>query len=735
MKTLSTKTQARIVLLFVFILCYAVSFANNNLKRLASKMIPGQENNIYFEQSNNNNDFFELETIKGKLYIRGNNGVSMARGLNHYLRNYLHVTTSCTGNNIRNVSSLPATNGKVRIEASLPLRYYLNYCTYSYSMAYWDWNQWEEEIDRMALQGINMPLVAVIGQYAVWQNTLRRLGYTEKEIISFLPGPGYEAWWLMGNLEEAGGPVSQQFIDRQADLQKKMLNRMREYGMEPVLQGFYGMVPNSLIAKHPEADIRDAGKWITYQRPAFLSPSDPLFAKVARIFYEEQEKLFGKSRYYGGDPFHEGGNSKEINITEAASNIYKSMKDINPEAVWILQGWSGNPSIALLKGLKQGEALVLDLMACARPQWGGVPSSTFHREDGFLNHNWVWCALPNFGGRIGMYGKLNSYASGAIKALKHPKGKLICGVGTAPEGIGTNPIDYDMVYDVAWQKDTIKVENWIANYSTYRYGAKNKNAKACLQALSTSIYNCPTPYDGPQESFFCARPSLKIDYVSSWGTARLYYNPQDVVNALSLLIKASNQLKQANTYRYDLVDLTRQVIADYGKYIHAQIVEAYKTKDSEKFRFYTEKFLGMIADQDCLLGTRPEFLVGRWIQQAGTCGFSPTEKEQYIRNAKRQITTWTSVPSSLHEYAHKEWNGILASLYAPRWKAYFDYLQAKMNEQNPKEIDFMQIDTEWVNNNTSFTVLPEQDAVKTAKTLYNKYIPEISKAYTTSENN
>ena len=28
----------------------------------------------------------------------------------------------------------------------------------SYSMAYWDWNRWEAEIDWMALQGINLPL-------------------------------------------------------------------------------------------------------------------------------------------------------------------------------------------------------------------------------------------------------------------------------------------------------------------------------------------------------------------------------------------------------------------------------------------------------------------------------------------------------------------------------------------------------------------------------------------------
>ena len=45
----------------------------------------------------------------------------------------------------------------------------------------------------MALQGINMPLMAVYSQYAVWQNTLRRLNFSEDDIRKFLPGAGYEA--------------------------------------------------------------------------------------------------------------------------------------------------------------------------------------------------------------------------------------------------------------------------------------------------------------------------------------------------------------------------------------------------------------------------------------------------------------------------------------------------------------------------------------------------------------
>ncbi|MEG1547080.1 MAG: alpha-N-acetylglucosaminidase TIM-barrel domain-containing protein, partial [Bacteroides sp.] len=246
-----------------------------------------------------------------KVLIRGNNGVSMARGLNHYLRNYCHLSTSWCGENMVSLPNpLPSITKKVRVEASVPYRYYLNYCTYSYSMAFWTWEQWEKEIDRMALQGVNMPLMAVNSQYAVWQNTLRRLNFTEEEILKFLPGAGYEAWWLMGNLEGFGGPVSQEFIAKQTDLEKKMLARMNELGMKPVFQGFYGMVPNSLKSKYPNARIKEQGQWLAYQRPAFLDPTDPLFDKIASIYYEEQKKIFGDAHFYGGDPFHEGGVSE-----------------------------------------------------------------------------------------------------------------------------------------------------------------------------------------------------------------------------------------------------------------------------------------------------------------------------------------------------------------------------------------------------------------------------------------
>lgn len=79
----------------------------------------------------------------------------------------------------------------------------------------------------MTMHGINMPL-AVTGQEAVWQNTLRKYGMNYEEIRSFLVGPAYFAWQWITNIESIFGPLPQQWIDRSIALGKKILQRERE---------------------------------------------------------------------------------------------------------------------------------------------------------------------------------------------------------------------------------------------------------------------------------------------------------------------------------------------------------------------------------------------------------------------------------------------------------------------------------------------------------------------------
>lgn len=89
----------------------------------------------------------------------------------------------------------------------------MNYCTVSYSAAWWDWERWQRELDFMAMNSINMPL-SVVGLEAVWYNTLLKHKFTDEEARQFLAGPGHFAWQWMQNLQSYGGPLPKSWIDK-----------------------------------------------------------------------------------------------------------------------------------------------------------------------------------------------------------------------------------------------------------------------------------------------------------------------------------------------------------------------------------------------------------------------------------------------------------------------------------------------------------------------------------------
>ena len=336
------------------------------------------------DENNPLKDYFEISSEDGKVLITGNSDLSLATGLNWYLKYVAGIHLSWNNLSQKLPEILPLPQEKIRKETSMQNRYYLNYCTYSYSMAFWDWERWEKEIDWMAMHGINMPL-SITGMEVVWYNLLKRLGYTTEEVNEFISGPAFMAWWQMNNLEGWGGPNPDSWYQQQEALQKKIVARMRELGIEPVFPGYAGMVPRN-IGEKLGYQIADPGKWCGFPRPAFLSTEDEHFDSFAAMYYEELEKLYGKANYYSMDPFHEGGN--------------------NPKAVWIIQAWQASPREDMIASLNQGDLLVLDLYSEKRPQWGD-PDSMWYREKGFGKHDWLYCMLLNFGGNVGLHGRMN----------------------------------------------------------------------------------------------------------------------------------------------------------------------------------------------------------------------------------------------------------------------------------------------------------------------------------------
>ena len=188
----------------------------------------------------------------------------------------------------------------------------------------------------MALNGINMPL-AITGQEAVWYNVWSKLGMTDKEIRNYFTGPTYLPWHRMANIDKWNGPLPKEWLDKQTILQKQILERERALNMKPVLPAFAGHVPAELKKIYPEANIQYLGEWAGFDdayRCHFLNPEEPLFAKIQKLFLDEQTKLFGTDHIYGVDPFNEVDppSWEPKYLKNVSKNMYNTLKKSRPRS-------------------------------------------------------------------------------------------------------------------------------------------------------------------------------------------------------------------------------------------------------------------------------------------------------------------------------------------------------------------------------------------------------------------
>ena len=704
-------------------------------------------------------DFFEIDqapkgngtsaaskSATGKnnpIIIRGNSWVNIAVGINWYLKHHAGIHISWNNMNVKLPAVLPAVKQKERHETDLKLRYNFNYCTFSYTMAFWDWNRWQKEIDWMALHGINMPLAAV-GTESVWRNMLLKLGYSEEEVGKFIAGPAFLAWWEMNNLEGWGGPLPLGWYKQQETLQKKILARMKEMGMKPVLPGYCGMVPHDAKQKLG-LNVTDAGRWNSYQRPANLSPTDSRFAEIADLYYKELTRLYGKSDYYSMDPFHESGNDAAVDYGKAGEALMSAMKRANPHAIWVVQGWNENPRPQMIANLKVGDLLVLDLFSESRQNFedfctgentsgpGKKDFSTSKKEGIYGKHQWLFCLLENFGGNVGLHGRmdqlLNNFYLATVKkdTPKQENSSLLTlhsslkGWGFTMEGSENNPVMFELMSELPWRAEKITKEDWIREYCYARYGVHDATIEKAWTLLAQSIYNCPKGniQQGTHESIFCARPSLNSYQVSTWSLMSNYYDPEDTRQAAILLTSVAEKYRGNNNFEYDLVDICRQALADQGRKQYLKTMADFKAFSRQDFKKDSDRFLKMILLQDKLLGTRQEFRLGHWIEEARSLGKTAEEKDLYEWNARVQITTWgnriCADNGGLHDYGHKEWQGLLKDFYYLRWSTFMKSLASQLSLQDTPRIDWYGLEDSWTLQKNPYSSKAEGSPIDVAK--------------------
>lgn len=554
--------------------------------------------------------------------------------------------------------------------APAPVRLAYNYCTLSYTFAYYGEKEWTAEIDRLAKKGYNVATV-MDGTYKVWELTLRDLGCDEKDIFAFIPDECARVWWLMGNLEGEGGPLDQATIDEDARRGRFICDKMRERGIEPLLEGFFGMVPTWLAERDTSLHTVPQGKWgggRAYNRPAILDPTSDAFARIAAIWYKNLEKVYGfKPKYLAGDLFHEGGKTGDLDVTASVRAVQAAQQTAFPGATWVVQAWQSNPTDAVRAGLDPRftliERLVDDMGKGSEGYW----------IEGFGELPWIWCEVLNFGGNHGLYGNLKTFAHMA-RAAKGPAAKTFRGYGSLSEGYCTNPVCYDLFEDMMMRPLGTELTDeelaaWLDNWVDKRYGltdsqltTHNSKLHEAWRILAGTAYACPNRHEGAVENLICAYPGWNVTRARTWAPKTgLYYDAAKLEKALALMEDVAANANLTEAFKYDLYDLQRQVKANKLRALVPRL------KDDA----YARKEFIAIGESMCDPNAYvPEdFRLSYWEDLARR-----RAGERGVKAWRRMITTWVNDSigrTPLADYANREYPELIREYYLPRWKKFF----------------------------------------------------------------
>ncbi|KAB0799964.1 hypothetical protein PPYR_07844 [Photinus pyralis] len=630
-------------------------------------------------------DVFKLERLSsGNVQITGSTGVAAASGFHHYLKYYCSCHVSWEASNLNLPSPLPNVN--VTVNAQDRFRYYQNVCTASYSFAWWQWKDWEKHIDWMALNSYNLVL-ALTGVEAIWKKVYERLNLTEEEIKAHFPGPAFLAWGRMGNIRGWGGPLSDYWHGKSLQLQHKILDRMRSFGIVPVLPAFAGHVPRAIQRLFPNSKVTKTEQWNkfndTYCCPYLLEPTDPLFQTIANMFMDELIQEFGTNHVYSCDTFNEmlPDNRDVSYLQKMGRAVYSGMSSSDANAIWVMQNWlfvheitfwTPERAKALLTSVPQGKMLVLDLQSEQHPQ--------YNRFHSYYGQPFIWCMLHDFGGTLGMFGSLYTINAEVSKARLQVNGTMV-GSGITPEGINQNYILYDFMSEVSWRTEPTDLTIWVAKYALRRYGKENAMAIKSWQILKDTVYNFTSIIPMRGKYAITRRPSTRI---TTW----IWYDPCDLLQAWKFLLQASQDLRTSSAYLTDLTDLTRQVLQVLGDQYYKKLKQHFRLKKRELFQQTATTFLDIFHDMENVLRSNEAFLLGKWLSAAKNFaslnGETLLEEEKlYEYNARNQITLW-GPNGEINDYACKQWSGMVSDYYHERWFLFV----TSMNESLVQNVPF-----------------------------------------------
>ncbi len=419
---------------------------------------------------------------------------------------------------------------------------------------------------------------------------------------------------------------------------------------------------------------------------------------------------------YKMDLLHEGGRPGDVPVGEAARAVETALRAAHPEAVWAILGWQSNPRREILDAVDRDRMLIVDGLS---DRYATVTD----RESDWADTPYTYGSIWNFGGHTALGANTPDWVE-SYPRWRDKDGSKLSGIAAMPEGADNNPAALALLGDLAWTAGSVDLDDWFERWAVARYGGADRHAAAAWRVLRGTAYGMrrTDSWSEAPDGLFGARPALDVRSAAAWSPQAERYDTADFDRALTELLAVDGSLRDSSAYRYDLLDVARQVLANRSRVLLPQIRAAYEVRDTGLFGQLTRTWLDWMKLLDDALATSEQHLLGRWLADARAWGADRAEQDRLEYDARSILTTWgarTSSDEGLRDYANREWSGLVSGLYLPRWRRYFAELWTALTEERePAGIDWFAMDDKWARGHETYPARPSGSIERLARRIH-----------------
>lgn len=614
---------------------------------LVRRIAPGKEKHFQFvlEAGKNKRNYFEVSTNKERIRIKGNSYISIASGLDWYLKNYCGVSYTSCDSTLQLPEVLPMPQERTYKETYM-LMGYTGYD--AWQRMFWNWQDWEKEIDRMALSGINVCPVWT-GMESVWIEFLSEHHLNNKEIYQYLFDTEHmPQGWKKG----------------QENLQKKIIGRMQNLGISPVYPAFTGTVPQAITeGKNNIITVSDYTAENISRKETTISTDDPLFSKMAKKWYNCYEKI------YGTVPFYWGSTCGQDFPADILSCLLKS----NPEANWIIP-----TDHYIQKGIRT-EGLDKQKTVLLYPEG----NASWKNIDATKAIPWIWTwdeGSENQETSISLYEALNQ----PEQASNNPEtASQIQGIGTQTSCSQMSSLPYFLIHNRRWLPEVISLQEEIEEFLKMHYGYSDSTTVNAWIRLS----KLDRGYD-PNQSFICQKPAMNLLETTESSLKTDLERCKQISDVLTDLLKLKEHCSKNGNYHRDLIRITAMLLEQKSQYLYQLIEQDFQEQNTTLLTQHQQDFLNLIDRSDSLRCFTPSLCWQHWIKQADSNqkGKDTGDVLWYKSLLRKQEQTSGKVPA---------WSGILSEYCAPRWKLFFNWMNRKQQRIQVAPPQYQGLENEW----------------------------------------